>query len=297
MRYTLENEFLTVQAESLGAELVSVVDKATGAEMLWHGDPKVWPRQAPILFPYCGKLRGGRYTLDGAEYQCPQHGIARDYEHEFLGVSGSEMRFCLRSGADTLERFPRGFELTSSFCLHGRTLRHTLAVKNTGEKELRFGIGYHPGFAFPFDEKHTTEDYELRFDTPQTPAVIETGAGEDAGLVTGETRLLMKKSAVIPMDDRMFDSDSICMGALSAKTLSIVEKDSGRAVRVGIEGYPYVLIWSMPGDPALQFICVEPWHSLPDRADAAGDWNEKPCAAALAPGGEWHTDLNMTFDR
>ena len=53
MRYTLENEFLDVQAESLGAELVSVVDKATGAEMLWHGDPKVWPRQAPILFPYC----------------------------------------------------------------------------------------------------------------------------------------------------------------------------------------------------------------------------------------------------
>ena len=53
------------------------------------------------------------------------------------------MRFCLRSSADTLARFPREFELTSSFCLRGRTLRHTLAVKNTGEKELRFGIGYH----------------------------------------------------------------------------------------------------------------------------------------------------------
>ena len=58
----------------------------------------------------------------------------------------------------------------------------TLAVKNTGEKELRFGIGYHPGFALPFDGAHTTRDYELRFDTPQTPAVIETGTGETRDL-------------------------------------------------------------------------------------------------------------------
>lgn len=297
MRYTLENEFLTVAVESLGAELVSVVDKATGAEMLWGRDAAVWSRQAPILFPYCGKLRGGRYTLDGAAYECPQHGIARDYEHECLGVENGALRFRLCSNADTLARFPREFELVSSFRLCGRTLRHTLAVKNTGGKELRFGVGYHPGFAFPFDEKHATADYELRFDTPQTPAVVETGAGAELGLVTGGTRLLMEKSAVIPMDDRMFDNDSVCMSALSAKTLSVVEKDTGRAVTVNVEGYPYVLIWSMPGDPALRFICIEPWHSLPDRVDATGDWNEKPCAAALAPGESWHTDLDMTFSR
>lgn len=297
MRYTLENEFLAVTADSLGAELVSVVDKATGAELLWQRDAKVWPRQAPILFPYCGRLRGGRYTLDGKAYECPQHGIARDYEHEFLGVSGGEMRFRLCSNADTLARFPREFQLTSIFRLAGRTLRHTLAVKNTGEKELRFGAGYHPGFAFPFDDQHSTEDYELRFDTPQTPAVVETGSGENAGLVTGNVHLLMEKSAVIPLHDHLFDSDSICMSALSAKTLSIVEKGSGRAVTLDVAGYPYVLIWSMPGDPALRFICIEPWRSLPDRVDATGEWNEKPCAAALAPGEEWHTDLDMTFDR
>ena len=65
MRYTVENEFLRVEVDSLGAELASVVDKASGAEMLWQGDPAVWPRRAPILFPYCGKLVNGSFTVEG----------------------------------------------------------------------------------------------------------------------------------------------------------------------------------------------------------------------------------------
>ena len=81
MQHTIENEFLTVTVESKGAELVSMVDKATGAEMMWDGQKDVWPRRAPILFPYCGKLNGGRYTLDGATYQGGQHGFGRDLEH------------------------------------------------------------------------------------------------------------------------------------------------------------------------------------------------------------------------
>ena len=51
------------------------------------------------------------------------------------------------------------------------------------------------------------------------------------------------------------------------------------------------------GDPTLRFLCVEPWCSLQDRADASGNWEEKPCAAALAPCEHWSTDLAITFQR
>lgn len=295
MRYTIENEFLSVTADTHGAELVSVVDKATGAEMIWGADKAVWGRHAPILFPYCGKLRDGHYELDGTTYEGSAHGFARDLEHEFVSAENGVMRFVLRSGEETRAKLPREFELESTFTLTGRTLRQTLTVTNKDEKELRFGIGYHPAFALPFDDKHTTEDYELRFDAPQTPVVIETSL--TTGLVTGETRVLMENSDAIPMDDRMFDNDSICMSKLNAKTLSIVEKDTGRKITVGVEGYPYTLIWSAPGNPELHFVCIEPWHSLPDTAQTEGHWNEKNCAAVLAQGESWHTDLDMTFER
>ena len=42
------------------------------------------------------------------------------------------------------------------------------------------------------------------------------------------------------MTDDLFDYDSHCMLNLRSKTLAIVEKDTGRAVRCNIEGYPYV---------------------------------------------------------
>lgn len=295
MRHTIENEFLAVTVDTLGAELVSVVDKATGAEMLWSGDKDVWARHAPVLFPYCGRLKNGEYTLDGQTYQGGAHGFVRDMEHELLQAQDGVMRLELRSGEQTRNKFPRAFVFQTTFSLMGHTLRHSVQVTNLDEQQLRFGFGYHPAFAIPFDNAHTTEDYELRFDTPQTPVEIKTGT--TSGLVTGKTKVVMENSAVIPLHDRMFDEDSICLSELTAKELSIVEKDSGRRVTVKIEGYPYTLLWSAPGNPTLHFLCIEPWHSLPDAETADGDWNHKPCAAELAPGQSWKTDLDMTFQR
>lgn len=106
MRHTIENEFLTVTVDTKGAELVSVVDKATGAEMMWDGQKDVWPRRAPILFPYCGKLNGGHYTLDGQTYEGGQHGFGRDFEHEFVGAENGAMRFVLRANEETRKSCP-----------------------------------------------------------------------------------------------------------------------------------------------------------------------------------------------
>ncbi len=298
MKHTLENEFLKVTVDSRGAELVSVVNKQTGAEMMWQADPALWNRHAPILFPQCGKVRGGRFTLDGKSYESSAHGFARDYEHEFLGSDGNSLRFVLKANEEILARFPRAFRFETTFTLEGRRLRHAVRVVNTGDKQLRFGLGYHPGFNLPFDEKHTTQDYELRFEVPQTPMVCDNVAeGPNKGFVAGTKFALVENSAVIPLSDRMFDADSLAMSELTAKTISIVEKDSDRRITLGIEGFPYVLLWSAATPEPLKFLCIEPWHNLQDPQDSTGDWNDKPCAAALEPGQEWNTHLDITFDR
>lgn len=298
MRYTLENENLIVTVDSHGAELVSVKDKTTNAEMLWCGDAAVWGRTAPILFPYTGRLKNGSYQHEGKAYSGGQHGFARDMEHEFLGKEGTRMWFVLRANDETKALYPFRFELVSIFQLDGCTLRHSLAVRNAGNEPMRFGIGYHPAFALPFDETHTTEDYELKFDSPQTPTVVQTSLDPaTAGLVTGETHVMMEHCDTIPITDRMFDTDSICMGDLTANTLAIVEKDTGRNITLRIQSYANTLIWSMPGDPTLRFVCIEPWRSLPDTVDATGEWNDKPCAFELAPGDNWSTNLDMDFNR
>ena len=201
MEYTLENEILRVTVASRGAELVSVVDKRTGAEMLWQADPDVWPRHAPILFPYTGRLKGGRFTHRGVAYEGGQHGFARDMEHTLMESAPARLVLRLEANALTMEKFPFAFWLEAEYTLEGSAVRHKLTVHNDSDEEMPFGIGYHPGFACPFDDAHQAGDYVLRFAQPETPEVVE--CGEDDGLVTGNKHIYFTGQQDIPLTDQL----------------------------------------------------------------------------------------------
>ena len=293
MEYILKNQDLILTVASKGAEITSLKQADTGRQIIWRADPAVWNRHAPLLFPWAGNLRDKQFTWNGSVYSGGQHGFARDLEFALVEQTPDMLHLVLRSDEETLQRFPFAFALHCIYRLQGRTLTQTVQVENPGQQELRFGLGFHPGFVCPFDGSHSVGDYRLEFDTPQSPVVIQTH--ELTGLVTGKQwPLCQEPSAVIAVQEGMFDRDSICLSQLNAKTLSIVEQGSGRRVTVGIQGMPYVLLWSAPNHP-LEYLCIEPWHSLPDREDASGNWAEKPCAAALQPGQSWQTVLPMTF--
>ncbi len=58
--HVIENEYLRATVADAGAELISVREKASGAERIWTGDPAVWNRHAPLLFPFVGKVIDGQ---------------------------------------------------------------------------------------------------------------------------------------------------------------------------------------------------------------------------------------------
>ena len=293
MQATIHNEFLTLTVDTHGAEAVSLKN-AAGEEMLWQGDKAVWGRHAPILFPWTGKLPGGAFTWQGKTYKAGQHGFARDLEHTLLRAEGDTIQLELRSDeAIRAERFPFDFVLTSIFRLEGKTVHHTLRVENPGEGELRFGIGYHPAFAIPFDGQHTTADYEFRFDQPESPVILDARPN---GLLSGKCYYQWKNADRIPLTDDLFANDSFCMAGLRSSTLGIWEKDTGKNITCSIAGYPYTLIWSAKSEK-IHFVCIEPWHSLPSAETDPQDWDQRAAAAVLAPGQSYSTTLSTTFDR
>ena len=295
MQATIHNEFLTLTVDTHGAEAVSLKNSA-GEEILWQADPEIWKRHAPILFPWTGKLTGGTFRHNGKTYKGGQHGFARDLEHTLLKAEGDTIQMELRSTEATrTERFPFDFILTSTFRLDGRTLHHTLTVQNPPEaaEELRFGIGYHPAFAIPFDDRHTTEDYEFRFDQPESPIIL---SAQPNGLLNGTCSYQWKNQQVIPLTDDLFANDSFCMAGLRTKTLGIYEKDTGRSIVCEVSGYPYTLIWSSSVKP-VRFVCIEPWHSLPGAESDPQEWEQRAAAACLAPGETFTTTLVTTFTR
>lgn len=292
MEYTIENEYLRVTVTTWGAQVKSVIRKCDNVEHIWQADKSVWGYHAPILFPHTGKVVDGVISAKGKDYPSGQHGFARLMEHDFVEQNKDTIVLELCSSQETLQIFPYEFRLVSTFTLEGDTLHHTLTVENLDDADLPFGIGYHPAFTVPFDDKHSAEDYELRFSETESPLCLTC---VPTGLIQGTCYYLGSNLRSIPIDEHLFENDSHCMVNLKSGTLGLYEKDTGRAVICDIADFPYTLIWSKPGTP--KFVCIEPWHSIPSAEGSDTDWNRKPAAAILAPGEAWETTLSTRFAR
>lgn len=277
MLHTIENENLKIRINSLGAELWSIVDKKDGTEYLWQGDSDLWEGRAPTLFPHCGRLKDKRYTYENKTYNSEIHGFARRFEHRLAVKSETSIVFVFESNDETLRIYPWHFILKTSFKLEDRRIIHTCEVYNPNDKEMYFSIGYHPGFNCPFDSKHSVEEYILKFERKETPTEILCS---DNGLLTGEERIYFENEDTIALHDKLFAS-SIVLTDLKSDYVSLVEKSTGRSLKVGIKDFPYVVFWSTPD--VVKFVCIEPWYGLPDAEDTDGQFIKKRGIQKLAP--------------
>lgn len=293
MEYIIENEYLKVTVTTWGAQVKSVVRKCDGVEHMWQADKEVWGYHAPILFPHTGKVKDNQILAKGQVFEATQHGFARNMEHDFVDRSNDTVVLELCSNDETLKRFPYEFRLVSTFTLEGDTLHHTLTVENLDDAHMPFGIGYHPGFTVPFDDKHTLSDYELRFSEVESPLCLSC---LPHGLLHGDVYYLDSNFQTLPVEPKLFAGDSHCMTNLRSATLGLYEKDTGRGVVCNVADFPYTLLWSKPGDD-VKFVCIEPWHSLPSPENGTIDWEEKPAAAVLQSGEEWSCTLSTSFIR
>ena len=292
MDYSIENEYLKVTVTTFGAQLKSVIRKCDGVEHMWQADPEVWRFSAPIMFPHAGKVVDGVIEAKGSRYESGQHGFVRLMEHSFVDKTQDSLTLEISSSEETRKYFPYEFRLLSTFTLENETLHHTLTVVNLDEEKMPFGIGFHPGFALPFDDAHKATDYELRFSEMESPLCLGC---LPKGLLHGDCYYLGSNIRTIPIDEHLFDNDSHCMVNLKSETLGVYEKGTGRGVVVNIRDFPYVLVWSKPGMP--KYVCIEPWESLPSPENGSTKWEEKPAAAILDPGEAWDTTMSVSFVR
>lgn len=290
MDYIIENELLKVTVSSRGGELQSVIRKEDGVEHMWQPQPDSWQRHAPVLFPYAGRLRDGKFRVKGKTYEGDIHGFCKDMEFTLMGKTENTVVFELCDSEQTLALWPFRFRLEILFTLEGDTLHQTVTVENLGQEELSFSVGFHPGFAVPFDQEHQATDYFFGFDKNESPLCL---SWDENGKCEETVNNLGTNLQQIPLQEHLFDNDSYNMTGLRSRTLGIYERDSGRGVVCAIADFPYTAIWSRPGMP--RFVCIEPWHTVP--AKNIPDWENKPAAAVLSPGEDWSTTLSMSFVR
>lgn len=286
MIYIIENEALQVKVNSLGSELWSLIDKKTGTQHLWQGDPAVWPRRAPNLFPVCGKLKGGKALINANEYAIPLHGFLRDYEHTLIEQTASRLRLRFTQNEETQKIYPFCFQVDTVFSLKGNTLIQAFEVTNTGAETLPFSIGYHAGYRCPFDEKHAVGDYKLVFDQCENATNL---VNEDL-IIVGEEPFLQEQRE-LKLRDGLF-APNFALTQLRSNSISIVEEGSGRALKVRISGFPAVVLWSAPGK--VRFVCIEPWYGMFEPKEDYGEFIHKPLLQVLKAGGQFSCEQQIT---
>lgn len=262
---TIANRFLTIRATAKGAELCSIKG-ADGFEYLWQADPSVWNRHAPVLFPIVGKLRDGRYELNGKTYELSPHGFARDMDFVLTEQSESSMTLQLLPTAETRARYPFEFELRIIYRLTDNCLSIEYAVRNTGSSVMTFSIGAHPGFTLP----GPVDECFLEFSKPET---LNTRLLGSKGLLSEETAPVMKGSKLLPLSKTLFDRDALIFLDFKSDKITLGAKNSPRRLTVEFPGFPQLGIWAKPGAP---FVCIEPWYGTADPEQPYGSIMNKP---------------------
>lgn len=275
MRHRMSEGGLQVAVAEAGAELVSLIGPS-GREYLWQGDQAWWARQAPVLFPIVGRLEDDCLRHGGQVYQIGQHGFARDRVFSWLERAPDRCTLRLADDAASREHYPFAFDLQISFALSEGRLDITYGVSNPGDADLPFGIGAHPGIAWPLAPGLPRDAHEVIFSDPE-PSPVRRVKG---ALLDPQPQPSPITGRSLALHDGLFENDAIILDPLASSSL-VFTAPGGPKVEVGWQGFPHLGIWSRPGAP---FLCIEPWHGYVAPAGLTGDFSQKPGLVILPPG-------------
>lgn len=276
--YQISNEQISIQVDSMGAELKSLKKKDTDTEYMWEGDPAYWKRTSPVLFPLVGSLREGSFLLDGKRYPMGQHGFARDMEFQVKSEAANEIWFYLESDAQTLEKYPYAFLLELGYELQESTVIVKWKVTNPADGEMHFSIGGHPAFCCPLQKGEEQEDYRIWFDAKEQ---VITGVIEN-GLMTAGRAAYPLEDGCLRVTEHLFDHDALVIEHGQVHKVALVKPDGTHYLTVSFDA-PLFGVWSPPGKKA-PFVCIEPWYGRCDAADFAGTWQQREWGQCLSAG-------------
>ncbi|MBQ9375520.1 MAG: aldose 1-epimerase family protein [Ruminococcus sp.] len=277
MLFTLKNEYITITADTFGAELHSI--KHNDVEYLWQcGDS--WKRYAPILFPFICSPTGKKYLAKGKEYTMPaNHGFARDSEFELYEQTDDSVSFILKSSDKTLEVYPYRFEFIVKYTLDNNRIIVSNIVKNTDSDDIYFYVGGHPAFNCPIDKALSFDDYYVEYEKAEN--IVQP-------LPDGKSRVILDGDSKINLSRELFDFDVIMKDKPVSNSITLKSDNDSKAVKVEFPQSDCIAVWSPTGDENATFVCLEPWTSVPTYADDdKPDIENKKHAIKLSAGKEF----------
>ncbi len=258
MNIKLENDDLKVEIKSKGAELCSIIKKDNGLQYMWSGNPSVWGKTSPILFPIVGTLKDDTYVYNNKSYTLSRHGFARDAEFKIVKQERDEVIFLLKDSPDSLKNYPFHFELFVYYTLDKDVLTVNYEVKNKGTTDMYFSLGAHPAFKVPLTDGTVYEDYFLEFDSKENAS--RRPINKD-GLIEHTPVPFLSNAKRIDLAHNLFERDALVFKEIHSNKISLKTNLHTHGLDFYFEGFPFLGLWAAKGG---DFVCIEPWCGIAD---------------------------------
>ena len=281
MIVNLENSFLKVDLTDKGAEIKSVIRKDANLEYMWSGDPAVWGKTSPILFPIVGALKNNTYTFNNSSYKLSRHGFARDCIFDIESQSGERVVFTLKSNLETLKNYPFHFELRVTYIITKDSLGVNYQIKNISEDEMYFSIGGHPAFKVPLTDETTYDDYYLQFEKIENAPRWPIDAN---GLIESKPEPFFNNSSRIDINHKLFEKDALVFKGLASQLVSLKSNAHNHGLDFHFKGFSFLGLWAANGG---NFVCIEPWCGIADSVSHNGELTYKEGIEKLSAGVAW----------
>ena len=275
--FVLENEILKVTIKLRGAELDSIHNKQNKVDYLWSGDPAVWGKKSPVLFPIVGSLKNDTGFYKGKSLNMTRHGFAREMEFLITEESGDRLALTMESTEDTMWKYPFHFRFEVIYTLQGDTLKVTYAVHNTGDEAMPFSVGAHPAFALPLQPGSVYNDYYLEFNKVEN---AERWPIAENGLMETSSVPMLNNTNHLPLTKKLFEKDAIVFKDLVSNKVVLKSDSSSAGLEMTFTGFPYMGIWAAKN---ADFVCIEPWIGISDSTDSDQQLENKEGMNILMP--------------
>ena len=274
--YEIAGDLLRVSVKTAGGELCRL-RTASGLDLLWDGDPAVWGRQAPTLFPVVGALKGGQLRHKGKVGTLPRHGFARDRDWTLKRLMAHSVTLRLTDDEASRAMYPFPFDLCVTFRIDGNQLRVQYDLHNPGEGPLFASLGAHPAFRWPIMPDGQRDAHRMVFEKPET-AFLPVLDGK--GLLGAGNQPSPLKNRELALKDEIFSEDALIFNPVESRYLRYSAPGTP-VIELSWEGFPQLGLWSRPG---AGFVCIEPWRGYASPAAFDGEFSEKPGVFQVSAG-------------
>ena len=258
----IHNDIFRLSVSTTGAELDELC--IHDINILWKKN-KIWNAQSPLLFPIVGCLKDNYYIYKDNRYSLPCHGFLKNQPFQIVKKTDSMVEFITYSTEETLKNYPFPYALKVTYELLDYHIHISFELTNLGIEDMRFGFGFHPGFAYDGLEKVLGKDIKVLFQDKEAISVEF-----NPSFVTEMRRDNLEEIRNLKdISKKLMDKRTLCY-----QDINDVELYSSLGVLQIKQDMKYMAFWqSEPENP--KFLCIEAWDGLPDEEHTNHQWSDK----------------------